>query len=256
MRPYPEWVHILAWSYLGLCFLSTLIISADLIRGHKQKMWIMSLVWPITALYWGPAALWMYFKTRPLLSLAVQRKPQVVENRQMAKSLPGEKEGPDWVQTTVGVFHCGAGCTLGDIVGEWLVFALAWTWAGSAFSTELVTDFIFAYLLGIFFQYFTIAPMRGERGLKGIAVAAKADTISIVAFEIGLFGWMALAYFVIFPNPHLHPDEAVHWFVMQVGMIIGFFTSYPANVLLLKKGLKEKMPQYDMPPHQMERPAA
>jgi hypothetical protein len=28
---------------------------------------------------------------------------------------------------------------------------------------------------------------------------------------------------------------------MQVGMIIGFFTSYPANWWLIRKGLKEEM---------------
>jgi hypothetical protein len=30
--------------------------------------------------------------------------------------------------------------------------------------------------------------------------------------------------------------------MMQIGMIVGFFTSYPANLFLLKTGWKEKMP--------------
>lgn len=55
---------------------------------------------------------------------------------------------------------------------------------------------------------------------------------------------MALTYFVMFPGPHLHPSDAVFWFMMQVGMIFGYFTSYPANIFLLKSGWKEKMPQY------------
>lgn len=62
-----------------------------------------------------------------------------------------------------------------------------------------------------------------------------------MAFEIGLFGWMALTYYVIFPGLHLHANEAPFWFMMQVGMIIGFFTSYPVNIFLLKSGWKEKM---------------
>lgn len=41
--------------------LSALIIAIDLLAGHKQHMWIMNLVWPITALYAGPLALWGYF---------------------------------------------------------------------------------------------------------------------------------------------------------------------------------------------------
>ncbi len=75
-------------------------------------------------------------------------------------------------------------------------------------------DFLFAYTLGIFFQYFTIAPMRGERGAKGMLSAVRAGTASIVAFEIGLFAWMALEHFVIFTNPHLEVNEAVYWFMM------------------------------------------
>jgi hypothetical protein len=32
--------------------------------------------------------------------------------------------------------------------------------------------------------------------------------------------------------------------MMQIGMIVVFFTSYPANIFLLKTGWKEKMPLY------------
>jgi hypothetical protein len=56
--------------------------------------------------------------------------------------------------------------------------------------------------------------------------------------------WAALTYFVFFPNPHLSANQAVFWFMMQVGMILGFFTLYPINVLLVKKGWKERMPQH------------
>jgi hypothetical protein len=43
------------------------------------------------------------------------------------------------------------------------------------------------------------------------------------AFEVGLFGWMPLSYFVFF-HPHLKPTNPIYWFMMQLGMIIGFFT--------------------------------
>ena len=34
---------------------------------------------------------------------------------------------------------------------------------------------------------------------------------------------------VLFPVEHLHPDHAAFWFLMQIGMILGFATSYPVN---------------------------
>jgi len=98
-----------------------------------------------------------------------------------------------------------------------------------------------AWLLGIAFQYFTIKPMRNLSPVQGLIAAVKADTLSILTFEIGLFGWMALIYYVLFPHPHLKPSEPVYWFMMQVGMILGYFTSYPMNRFLVKWGTKEAM---------------
>ena len=74
MAPYPEWLHVVAWLYLILCSATALWITLDFLRGHKQKMWIMHLVWPITAMYFGPVAAWMYLRTRPL-SMASTPKP-------------------------------------------------------------------------------------------------------------------------------------------------------------------------------------
>ena len=106
-------------------------------------------------------------------------------------------------------------------------------------------DFVFAWVLGVAFQYFTIVPMRGLSFGKGVVEAARADTLSIAMFEIGMFGWMAISYFLLFPAPHLEPGEAVFWFMMQIAMIAGFFTAIPANAWLIRKGWKEKMPQVD-----------
>jgi hypothetical protein len=38
-------------------------------------------------------------------------------------------------------------------------------------------------------------------------------------------------------------NQVIFWFMMQIGMIVGFFTSYPINFLLIRAGWKEKMPQ-------------
>jgi hypothetical protein len=249
MVPYPEWLHALAWFSLGLAFLSGIVIIADMLRGDRQKMWIMSLVWPITALYWGPLAVWGYFRYGRLSTIQHEKQMKARMGEQRMKEIEEQAKKDGRVlppQVGVGVSHCGAGCTLGDITGEWLVFMLGLSFAGSAFTTDLVLDFLFAWTFGIAFQYFTIVPMRGMSPLKGIGAAMKADTLSIVAFQIGLFGWMALAHFVLFPGPHTHPDEAVHWFMMQIGMVIGYFTAWPANHVLLKMGWKERMPKTHM----------
>jgi hypothetical protein len=75
---------------------------------------------------------------------------------------------------------------------------------------------------------------------NAIRDAIKADTISLSTFEIGMFGWMAFIVFVLF-DKSLHPSYPVYWFMMQLGMILGFFTSYPANWWLVRKGIKHAM---------------
>ncbi|GCE03410.1 hypothetical protein KDAU_07390 [Dictyobacter aurantiacus] len=70
--------------------------------------------------------------------------------------------------------------------------------------------------------------MRSLSFWPGLKEAIKADTLSLTAFEVGLFAWMALSSLVFF-HPALHPDSPVYWFMMQVGMVIGFGTNYPMN---------------------------
>jgi hypothetical protein len=52
---------------------------------------------------------------------------------------------------------------------------------------------------------------------------------------------MALMQLVYFPGPHLTPDHAAYWFLMQIGIILGFLTAYPVNVWLIRSGIKEPM---------------
>ena len=151
-----------------------------------------------------------------------------------------KRQQPFWCLTFMAVTHCGSGCTVGDLIAEWVVFFAAWEFAGRPIWPEYLGDYTLAYVLGIAFQFFSIAPMRGL-GLKdGVWAAMKANTLSLTAFELGLFGWIALAAFVFF-RLTLHPGHVVYWFTMQVGMLLGFATAYPMNWWLLKKGLKEKM---------------
>ena len=149
---------------------------------------------------------------------------------------------PRLVTMAIEVSHCGSGCTLGDLIAEWTIYALALTVAGRTLFAEYIGDYILALAFGIVFQYFAIAPMRGLGVRDGLNAAARADFLSLTFFEIGLFGWMALMAFVFFPVPHhLMPNSAAYWFLMQIGMIVGFLTSWPANVWLVNRGIKVPM---------------
>ncbi|KAG7006752.1 hypothetical protein G7Y79_00013g035240 [Physcia stellaris] len=145
---------------------------------------------------------------------------------------------PFWATVLIGVSHCGAGCVLGDLVGEWLVYGTGASIASRSIWPELLIDYAFALLFGIVFQYFSIAPMSSEYGIKTVWRAAKADVLSLTSFEVGAFGWM-VAYQVGIWGYRMSMTTWVYWWMMQVGMALGFATAAPVNWWLIRKGVKE-----------------
>jgi len=271
----PVWLTVLAWLYLTACFCCAGIIAYDIAVNHRrQPMSVMNAVFPITALYFGPFALalyWRWGRAAPTTMPPVPVSRALVSQAAAASAggglhayggqhahhdtsgaagpggtdepaPPGERARPRWITMAIEVSHCGSGCTLGDVISEFAIFGLGVTIAGATLGAEYAGDYLLALAFGIIFQYFAIAPMRGL-GLKdGLIAATKADFISLTAFEIGLFGWMAVMAFVLFPAPHhLMPSSAAYWLRMQIGMIIGYFTSWPANVWLVNRGIKVPM---------------
>lgn len=216
----PAWLETLSVAFVLSGLFCAAIITADVTR-HRQTMWIMDIVWPLTALHSGPFGLWAY--------LAIGR------------NTPGRDGGdkPFWQSVLTGASHCGAGCALGDVTGEWLVFVAGITLLGSVLLAKYVAAFVLAYVFGIFFQYFSIAPMRGLGFADGIRAAVKADTLSLVAYEVGMFAWMAAAEKLLFPG--LEPTSWTFWFMMQIAMMLGLATTFPMNWWLIRRGVKEAM---------------
>ncbi len=231
MNPTLDLVAISALVLGGLC---AVVIAIDLCAGHPQQMWIMNLVWPITALYAGPLALWGYFTAG---RLSTRRAVQAAKERN--EDPPGKKK-PFWQMVGLGATHCGAGCTLADLSAEWLLFVFPLTLFGHKIFGSWLVDYFVALAFGIVFQYFTIAPMRGLSLGKGLLAAAKADFFSLTAWQVGMYGWMAIATFLIFGH-EIEKTNPVFWFMMQIAMLTGFLTAYPVNWLLLRTGTKEKM---------------
>jgi hypothetical protein len=245
-RMVPAWLQGLAIVSLALGAGCALLIAVD-VRRHPQHMWIMNVVWPVTALFGSLIVVFVYYKYG---RLAAHEKAQAAMARD--QPMPSKALTPFPVMVAKGTLHCGSGCTLGDICAEWLVFGFpvlatwfGWQWlfAEKIFAVWVV-DFVFAFAFGIAFQYFTIAPMRGLSLGEGLVAAIKADTLSLTAWQVGMYGFMAIAYFYIWRHllgANLRVDTPEFWFMMQIAMGFGFATSYPVNWWLIRKGIKEKM---------------
>jgi hypothetical protein len=227
----PVWLTIVSWIFIGIGLASAALVLADIyLLGYREHMKIMEAVWPLTALYAGPLGLAAYYRWgRPM------------SHKRMEPRDRGMAARPFWAGTAISATHCGAGCVLGDLIAEWVVFAAGLELAGSTLWVEYPFDYVLALSWGILFQYFVIAPMRQLAVGEGLRLAAKADFLALSAFEVGLFGWMAIMQLVLFTSPHLPTDSAAFWFLMQVGMLIGFVTTYPVNWWLIRRGIKEVM---------------
>jgi len=242
----PAWLHLLSIAALLLGLSCAAALAVDVLR-HPQKMWIMNVVWPVTALFGTVPTLWLYGRYG---RLATRERMAAAQCR--GENPPSMMRTPFPAMVAKGCSHCGSGCCLGDICAEWLAFrfpAVA-TWFGwhSLFAEKMfavwILDYIFAFLLGIAFQYFTIAPMRKLGMGQGIWQAVKADALSLTAWQVGMYGFMAIASFWLFRDVlgvRLEADSPEFWFMMQIAMLCGFATSYPVNWWLIKTGVKERM---------------
>lgn len=210
-----------------------LVVIADIAVGNRQHMMIMNVVWPLTMLYAGPLGLWAYF------TIGRKSTRRAAEAARARGQEPGHSK-PWWQVVATGTTHCGSGCTLGDLCGETLVAATAWTIAGRAIWAAWIVDFVLAYLFGIAFQYFSIKPMKDLSPGKALIAAVKADTLSLVCWQLGMYGWMALVVFAFFGH-ELEKTSAIFWFMMQLAMLAGFLTALPANWWLIRAKIKERM---------------
>lgn len=241
-----EILTIVSTVSLLLALLSAVTIVLNL-GNYPQSMKIMNIVWPLTALWAGLLALWAFFSfegKRPDnpsdTKMGMDMKMKMAPDMSMKMDMTMGKT-PFWQKIALSTFHCGAGCTLADMIGESFgagvlaalgLHGIGWLWG---------LDYILALMIGAFFQYAAIRPMsRKEPSGKVFLKALKIDFLSLTSWQVGMYALSYLLFFVILPEP-LERTSCSFWFVMQLAMCAGFICSYPMNWFLVKKGIKPAM---------------
>ena len=221
----PGWLTAVSWAYVGLALLCAAIILYDVYgRGYRQPTGVMGVVWPITALYFGPLALPAYQRWgRPR-----SEKWQKEHGSAPEKSLP--------VAAATGGIPGGAASAVGHVIGVPLVVLTGLTIAGqSLWVMILVIAAIATFLLFAFEYFFSTVPARGLPAGRGLGVALLIALVTVLAFDVGMGGWMLVMHFLLFMPPL---TDVTFLFLMQVGLILGFLTGYPAVLWLLRRGTK------------------
>ncbi len=113
----PLRLHALSVGFLVLGCACAIVIVIDE-WSHPQHMWIMNIVWPLTALFGTGLWLWGYFRFGRLAT----KQAMMPAGRRGHEGPAREKPFPAVVAEAAS--RCGSGCTLGDICAEWLTFGL------------------------------------------------------------------------------------------------------------------------------------
>lgn len=222
---------IISWVFIGIGLLSGIIVYVDINMGRYQGMPIMNIAWPITCLYSGPLGLVMYFK------YGRAKKPSGSHDTHDPHTRHSKKHLPNWVNIYISSTHCGAGCGLADIIGEWGIYWIGISFWGHTIWASYFIDFGLALAFGLLFQFFNIMPMKPELGKWEILKDAfKADFWSLSSFQIGMYAWLLAVYFIF--SGELSIASPIYWFMMQIGLTIGLLTTYPINYWLIKSGVK------------------
>lgn len=212
-----------------------IVIGRDLDR-NKQSMKIMNTVWILTALWASYLALWAYYKFGREVPMKMDMP---MGDMKMDMPMDMGVSRPRWQSVALSALHCGAGCTLADVVGEWFTYYVPISIGGSLILGNWVLDFVLALAIGVYFQFYAIREMEKISVSAGLTRAFKADFFSLTSWQVGMYGWMAIVYFVLFSD--LPKDSWTFWFMMQIAMLFGFFCAYPMNALLIKIGVKKGM---------------
>lgn len=246
---FSEWLTDLAIIWIIISVIAAVIIFIDIKFYRPQSMKIMMFAWPINALYFGLISFIFYFwfgrakkdqKMDMDMSMHMGMNPSMHMNMDMSHMDHMHMKKPiTWKNMFKIGTHCGSGCTLADIIGEFFVLICPVAIAGSLVYGSWLVAFILALIIGIYFQYLPNREM-GLPKFTALKKAIQADVLSVISWQIGMYIWMALVFFVFF-SPDMSRFSFVYWFMMQIAMIAGFFTALPINFILAKKGIKHIM---------------
>ena len=186
----PGWLTALSWAWIALAVMSAVVIARDVfVSGRRQPTRTMDVVWPLSALYLGPVAVLLYRRW-------------------------GQPRSTSTVAAT-GLAG-GAASAVAHLVSVPLVVLTGLTIAGIDLWPMILVIAVVASTVLAFFE--------ASAGKK-LVTAAWVATFTVLAFDVGMGGWMLLLHFT---ENMPAASNIAFWFLMQIGVVLGTLTALPA----------------------------
>ena len=205
---------LLIW--FALAGLSTAYVAWDQYRNNPEPA-VMKWGFILVTLYMGPLG--------ALLYVLADKEPR-----------PGEHENfikPLWKQGVGSTIHCVAGDATGIILAAAVTAAL-----GLPMWIDLIVEYATGFAFGLFiFQSLFMKSVMGGTYWQNVRNTFLPEFISMNFMMAGMAPVMS---FLMMGRDMraMDPTELLFWGVMSLGVIVGFATAYPANVWMVKAGLK------------------
>jgi len=214
----PAWLTPVAWTYLTLSVMSATFIAADIYLGRRRHHSIaVELVWIASGLYLGPFAIAFYLNRGRI-------------NTEVA---PADESTGRPADTAAALLPGGGASAVAHLIVVPFVVAVGWTIAGLAMWPMMILIAILAIVMVAVYERVAGSGSRsGHTGRLSVGAAIVAAVITVVAFDIGMVGWMLLLHF---NNVMPAVTDGTFWFLMQVGVLVGLLTGYPAVKWLLSR---------------------
>ncbi|MGB8713443.1 MAG: DUF4396 domain-containing protein [Onishia taeanensis] len=201
-----SWVGLGVW--LALVAASVAWVAYDLRTKNSHMASMMQWVWILTVLYSGPIGVLIY---------RYSGRRQIPADNLKRKGFRS-------------VAHCYSGCGIGEILG--VIIAVGIFAVGNAWTAAIT--FILAYVFGFALN---LGPMMqsGTPFMQALKGAFLAETISIAVME-----FVAITVDINLGGQSTMSD-ALFWASLYISLSLGLFAAWPANLLLIKFGLKGGM---------------
>lgn len=213
----PDWLTPVAWTFISLSLISAALVAADIYLLRRRQAGVATeLVWMSSALYLGPFAVAAYVRWG-----RAERASAVTDSSEPERA-PG---------AAFAVLPGGGASAVAHLIAVPLVVAVGWTIAGLAMWPMIAVIAVLAIVMLAVYELAVSPEQRGGHARRlSLWSALAAAVITVVAFDVGMVGWMLLLHF-----NGLMPavTEGTFWFLMQVGVVVGLATGYPAVKWLL-----------------------
>src|ERR1700738_1216553 len=209
-------IDYVVYAWLAVALMSTAYVAVDQFR-HNPEATVMKWGFVLVTLYMGPIGLLLY--------VMADKEPT-----------PGTHEAfvaPLWKQGVGSTVHCVAGAATGNLLAAAVTALL-----GLPMYADLLVEYATGFLCGLLiFQSLFMRAIMGGTYRENVRRSFLPELLSMNLMMAGMAPVMT-TLMMGRDMRAMWPGEPLFWFVMSLGVTVGFLVAYPINLWLVAHGMK------------------